>query len=99
MVRRLLVPALLAVPVPGLFGPGGAAERTGLDERQSSLQGPAGPDRPDGVRAGMEDVRAVRGEPGPVEQQNLDAARAACTTEQNDAGFAAAHAGKTFAQF
>ena len=34
-----------------------------------------------------------------VEQQNLDAARAACTAEQSDAGFAAAHEGKTFAQF
>ncbi|MEX0674944.1 MAG: hypothetical protein WD067_09220 [Gaiellaceae bacterium] len=34
-----------------------------------------------------------------VEQQNLDAARAACTAEQNDPNFAATHEGKTFTQF
>jgi hypothetical protein len=34
-----------------------------------------------------------------VEQQNLDAAEAACTAEQSDANFAATHGGKTFAQF
>lgn len=34
-----------------------------------------------------------------VEQQNLDAARAACTAEQSDPNFAATHEGKTFAQF
>ena len=34
-----------------------------------------------------------------VEQQNLAAAEAACTAEQNDANFAAAHSGQTFAQF
>lgn len=34
-----------------------------------------------------------------VEQQNLEAARAACTAEQSDANFAATHGGKTFAQF
>jgi len=34
-----------------------------------------------------------------VEQQNLDAAQAACTAEQGDANFAATHGGKTFVQF
>jgi hypothetical protein len=34
-----------------------------------------------------------------VEQQNLEAAQAACTAEQGDANFAATHGGKTFAQF
>ena len=34
-----------------------------------------------------------------VEQQNLDSAQAACTAEQADANFAAAHGEKTFAQF
>ena len=34
-----------------------------------------------------------------VEQQNIASAEAQCTAEQNDAGFAAAHANKTFAQF
>jgi hypothetical protein len=34
-----------------------------------------------------------------VEQQNIAAAQTACTTEQNDANFAAAHGGKTFVQF
>jgi hypothetical protein len=34
-----------------------------------------------------------------VEQQNLDAAQAACTAEQADANFAATHGGETFAQF
>lgn len=34
-----------------------------------------------------------------VEHQNRDAAQAACKAEQTDASFAAAHEGKTFAQF
>src|SRR2546423_1826556 len=34
-----------------------------------------------------------------VEQQNIASAEAQCTGEQNDAGFAAAHGNKTFAQF
>lgn len=34
-----------------------------------------------------------------VEQQNIAAAQASCTAEQNDANFAATHGGKTFAQF
>ena len=34
-----------------------------------------------------------------VEQQNIASAEAQCTAEQNDAGFAAAHGNKTFAQF
>src|SRR5215212_9818090 len=33
------------------------------------------------------------------EHQNRNVAEAACKAEQADAGFAAAHAGKTFAQF
>lgn len=34
-----------------------------------------------------------------VEQQNVNAATAACTAEQNDPNFAASHGGKTFDQF
>jgi hypothetical protein len=34
-----------------------------------------------------------------VEQQNVEAAQAACTAEQSDANFAATHGGQTFAQF
>ena len=33
-----------------------------------------------------------------VEQQNLDAAKDACTTEQSAASFADSHGGQTFAQ-
>jgi hypothetical protein len=35
----------------------------------------------------------------PIEQQNLNAAQAACTAEQADVSFAATHNGKTFVQF
>src|SRR3954454_9192491 len=34
-----------------------------------------------------------------VERQNVEAAQSACTAEQADANFAAAHGGQTFAQF
>ena len=34
-----------------------------------------------------------------VEQQNVEAAQAACDAEQSDANFAATHGGRTFAQF
>jgi len=99
MFKKTILLALLATSVLAVTAvaatPSGAAENR-ADATCRALRGQLGPTHFVEAYATFGQCVANLAR---VEQQNLDAARAACTAEQRDVNFAATHGGQTFAAF
>jgi hypothetical protein len=98
-MKRILVLALLAfavAPVAALAAGGGQSATTNASASCAALKSHEG--AATFLQAYTSFGRCVSALTS-VEQQNIVAAKAACTTEQSDANFAASHGGKTFIAF